>query len=52
MSKPLVVSIPHRLGKQEARRRLKAGLDGVGANLAICSASRRLSGLTIVFSSA
>ena len=32
MSKPLVVSIPHRLGKQEARRRLKTGLDGVGAN--------------------
>ena len=32
MSKPLVVSIPHRLGKQEASRRLKAGLAGVGAN--------------------
>lgn len=32
MSKPLVVSIPHRLGKQEALRRLKTGLDGVGAN--------------------
>ena len=26
MSKPLVVSIPHRLGREEARRRLKAGL--------------------------
>lgn len=26
MSKPLVVSIPHRLGKDEAIRRLKAGL--------------------------
>jgi Putative polyhydroxyalkanoic acid system protein (PHA_gran_rgn) len=26
MSKPLVVSIPHRLGRQEASRRLKAGL--------------------------
>jgi hypothetical protein len=26
MSKPLVVSIPHRLGKAEAVRRLKAGL--------------------------
>lgn len=26
MSKPLVVSIPHRLGKTEAVRRLKAGL--------------------------
>jgi hypothetical protein len=26
MSKPLVVSIPHRLGKEEAIRRLKSGL--------------------------
>jgi hypothetical protein len=26
MSKPLVVSIPHRLGQDEALRRLKAGL--------------------------
>ena len=32
MSKPLVVSIPHRLGKQEAIRRLKSGLDGIGTN--------------------
>ena len=29
MSKPLVVSIPHRLGKAEAVRRLKAGLSSV-----------------------
>lgn len=29
MSKPLVVSIPHRLGKEEAVRRLKSGLAGV-----------------------
>ena len=29
MSKPLVVSIPHRLGKDEAVRRLKAGLGNV-----------------------
>ncbi len=27
MSKPLVISIPHRLGKEEAIRRLKSGLD-------------------------
>lgn len=27
MTKPLVVSIPHQLGKDEAVRRLKAGLD-------------------------
>jgi hypothetical protein len=26
MSAPLVVSIPHRLGREEARRRLKTGL--------------------------
>jgi len=28
MSKPLFVSIPHHLGKDEAARRLKAGLGG------------------------
>ena len=32
MSKPLVVSIPHRLGKAEAMRRLKSGLGSVRAN--------------------
>jgi Putative polyhydroxyalkanoic acid system protein (PHA_gran_rgn) len=32
MSKPLVISIPHQLGKQEARRRLKDGLGGAGAS--------------------
>jgi hypothetical protein len=32
MSKPLVVSIPHHLGKEEAARRLKSGLASVGAN--------------------
>ena len=26
MSQPLIVSIPHRLGREEASRRLKAGL--------------------------
>jgi hypothetical protein len=30
MSKPLVVSIPHRLGKEEALRRLKNGLGEAG----------------------
>jgi hypothetical protein len=30
MSEPLVVSIPHRLGKEEALRRLKTGLAEVG----------------------
>ena len=28
MSKPLFVSIPHRLGKEEALRRIKSGLGG------------------------
>ena len=32
MSKPLVVSIPHRLGKDEALRRLKDGLGSANAN--------------------
>ena len=32
MSKPLVVSIPHRLGKAEAMRRLKSGLGNARAN--------------------
>jgi hypothetical protein len=29
MTQPLVVSIPHRLGKDEALRRMKTGLDSV-----------------------
>src|SRR6516165_6355165 len=32
MSKPLVVSFPHRLGKDEALRRLKNGLGSASAN--------------------
>src|SRR5947207_11546947 len=32
MTAPLVVSIPHRLGKQEAVRRLKAGLGQARTN--------------------
>ena len=32
MSKPLVVSIPHRLGKDEAMRRLKTGLGSASAS--------------------
>jgi len=32
MSKSLVVSIPHRLGREEALRRLKNGLGQAGAN--------------------
>jgi hypothetical protein len=33
MSTPLVVTIPHRLGKQEAVRRLQAGLSDVASSL-------------------
>lgn len=32
MSEPLVVSIPHRLGREEALRRLKSGLGSVRTN--------------------
>ena len=32
MSQPLIVSIPHRLGKEEALRRLKNGLGKAGEN--------------------
>jgi len=34
MSAPFVVSIPHRLGKDEAVRRLKAGLGNASSNYA------------------
>ena len=34
MSKPLVVTIPHRLGKDEAVRRLKSGLGNARTNFA------------------
>jgi Putative polyhydroxyalkanoic acid system protein (PHA_gran_rgn) len=32
MSKPLVISVPHRLGKAEALRRLKSDLGGASAS--------------------
>ena len=35
MSAPLVVSIPHRLGRQEAVRRLKDGLSRAAASVSI-----------------
>jgi hypothetical protein len=34
MSKPLFVSIPHRLGKDEAARRIKSGLGSVRSQFA------------------
>jgi hypothetical protein len=35
MSAPLIVSIPHRLGREEAKRRLKAGLTRAAARIPI-----------------
>jgi len=37
MSAPLVVSIPHRLGREEAIRRIKGGLSCVAANVPVLS---------------
>ena len=35
MSAPLVVSIPHRLGREEARRRLRQGLTRAAASMPV-----------------
>ena len=35
MSAPLVVSIPHQLGREEATRRLKAGLTRAASGIAV-----------------
>jgi hypothetical protein len=35
MSEPLVVSIPHRLGREEAVRRIKGGLSRAAANVPV-----------------
>src|SRR3954465_2643761 len=35
MSAPLVISIPHRLGREEARRRLRRGRTGAAASLPV-----------------
>ncbi len=37
MSAPLVVSIPHRLGREEATRRLKGGLGRAAASIPVLS---------------
>ncbi|NLS70719.1 polyhydroxyalkanoic acid synthase [Bradyrhizobium brasilense] len=37
MSAPLIVSIPHSLGRDEAMRRLKTGLSRATANLPVIS---------------
>ena len=33
MSQPLIVSIPHRIGRQEAKRRLDSGIGRIGPEL-------------------
>ncbi|MET0868306.1 MAG: polyhydroxyalkanoic acid synthase, partial [Pseudorhodoplanes sp.] len=35
MSKPIVISIPHSLGKEEALRRLKPGLTGAARSFPV-----------------
>ncbi|MGB3867484.1 MAG: polyhydroxyalkanoic acid system family protein [Xanthobacteraceae bacterium] len=37
MSAPLIVSIPHRLGRDEARRRLQSGLSRATAHVTVLS---------------
>jgi hypothetical protein len=37
MSAPLIVSIPHRLGREEARRRLQGGLSRAAASVPVLS---------------
>ena len=37
MSAPLVVSIPHRLGREEAVRRIKGGLSRAAVNVPVLS---------------
>ena len=50
MSAPLVVSIPHRLGRAEAVRRLKSGLGRAAASIPVMQVEEeRWSGDTLAF---
>ncbi|MGY0572094.1 polyhydroxyalkanoic acid system family protein [Bradyrhizobium sp. RDM12] len=50
MSAPLVVSIPHRLGREEAVRRLKTGLGRAAASIPVVQVEEeRWSGDTLAF---
>jgi len=50
MSAPLVVSIPHRLGREEAVRRLKTGLGRAAASIPVMQVEEeRWSGDTMAF---
>ena len=42
MSAPLVVSIPHRLGREEAARRLKGGLARAAASVPIMTVDEEI----------
>jgi hypothetical protein len=50
MSAPLVVSIPHRLGREEAARRLKTGLGRAAASIPVMQVEEECwSGDTLAF---
>ena len=50
MSAPLVVSIPHRLGREEAVRRLKTGLGRAAASITVMQVEEeRWSGDSMAF---
>ena len=50
MSAPLVVSIPHRLGREEAVRRLKSGLGRAAASIPVMQVEEeRWSGDSMAF---
>ncbi|MBH5368595.1 polyhydroxyalkanoic acid system family protein [Bradyrhizobium glycinis] len=50
MSAPLVVSIPHRLGREEAVRRLKTGLGRAAASIPVMQVEEeRWTGDTMAF---
>ena len=50
MSAPLVVSIPHRLGREEAVRRLKTGLGRAAASIPVMQVEEeRWSGDSLAF---
>ena len=47
MSEPLVVNIPHRLGKDEALGRIKAGIGRAHSEFAALLTTRTRLGITI-----
>lgn len=42
MSAPLVVSIPHQLGRHEARRRLQSGLSRASVNIPVLTVDEEI----------